>query len=328
MNQSLIQSRVFKGIISVIAFFTLCGLTWGVYILFTGKTLTYFQYSRQAETLNGETIGVVKCKNGYTWRVRNFAQAEPSSFERGSAELRVQRVLELADPNDHVVSQGGSGRGNIEITSSLETLKPFEQAFVFTDVVEQMKAWSRPDYHSTMGPKRWSFILVPPDKVSPDDFRDVAQCLADSYPMINAPFTADVTERRSSSGFDNLPLGGLYLMDPQSQRSGVTYKCGEGDAVDVYGETVRISKKRGQMGDDVIGVVGIDGVMRPSITQRYTGMDGEATYHVLPESEAHFQQFRDLERIVKEQECVSSGKKLSDIMQSMPQRVEVIVPLY
>lgn len=323
MYEFIYRNTRAKVVVSVIAFFTLCGFAYGIWVFFTGYTWEYYQYRQRAQELSGKVVVAVNCDNGYVWQVQYSAQAEPANFEMGPAKLRVEKDLVLLDQSAYVVSQSGHGESAFIIGSSLETLKPFEDAFVSTEVVEQMKAWSRPGYHSVMGPRRWSFFLVEPAKISENDFRSVAQCFADSYRILNDAFVANVPEYQSSQIDNNVSLGGIYRMNPWKKFSETTFICVSGTKVRARGETLSLVKEESLKEVNVVGVAGLDGVIRPSVPEVYLQIQGRASYHTLPTDKVQLNYFHDLERIVKEEDCSNGEEKLWDTIKSIPQKVKV-----
>ncbi len=281
---------------------------------------TYERLQEQTENLNGRVIDTVSCgESGYAWQVSYSAQASQANFETGPAELSVRRELSLLFHNEIV-----KGVSSQDGYSSFRTLDQYSKAFIHSDVVDQMKSWSKENYQpERVFVKRWSFLSVPSETVTNQSFEEVASCLATNYSRINTAFSAETPENTSQTVSRHRPLGGVVLLDGVYTKEH-RYTCDTGEIIFDGGEWVRlVGKDKVKDWESVIGVVGLDGIMRPSIPPT-SGGDYPGNYHAIPKDMESLKQFSILENAVLKSQCVDkAGRDLREVMRTIPERTQV-----
>lgn len=295
-------------------------IVYPLYSILIKPIFTYERLQKQADGLNGKVIDTISCgESGFAWQVSYSAQTSQANFETGPAELSVRRNLSLLFHTEivkGVLSQDGY--------SSFRTLDQYSKAFIHSDVVDQMKSWSKENYQPEKAiVKQWSFLTVPSEAVSEQSFGEVASCFTTNYARINAAFIADTPENSSPTVSRHRPLGGVVLLDgvyAQEHR----YICDTGEIIFDGGEWVRlVGKDKVKDWESVIGVVGLDGIMRPSIPPT-SGRDYPGHYHAIPKDMESLKQFSILENAVLKSQCVDkSGRDLREVMRTIPERTQI-----
>jgi hypothetical protein len=108
-------------------------------------------------------------------------------------------------------------------------------------------------------------------------------------------------------------LGGIVLVDEMGQDDGNIYTCNNGQGLDIDGNTVRISKKKWS---NVVGVVGLDGILRPA------SFDNYHQFTILTDKNAP-EEFKVLKDTAINKECVDShGRNFKDVIKSIPEKIE------